>query len=205
MGYYDLVGKTFTSVVQDGDDAIRFKVGDTTAYSLLHTQDCCESVSIEDVCGDLSDLEGTEILEASESSEHDDSVESGTWSFFKFRTRKGYVTVRFYGSSNGYYSESASLYPHLSEEEMEKLFPTKPKVEEPLPIPKTRKAKADTRKVFQLRVLRLAGWHLKDFKKLENALKTAMRDTGLEYHEAEFRLSNDYNKEEESLDYQKDI
>lgn len=113
----DLQGLVFDSVTRKdyhGYDAIYFENAEKT-FILVHIQDCCEYVYIDDIVGDLEDLVGVEILSAEESysynegekaSEHDESY---TWTFYKFATQKGRVTVKFYGSSNGYYSESASV------------------------------------------------------------------------------------------------
>jgi len=109
----DMIGKTFTSVVEDGDSLV-FKSDDGWKFTFEHMQDCCESVSIEDVSGDLSDLIGTPLLVAEERDLRAPPLyagaESYTWTFYSFRTIKGTVDVRWYGSSNGYYSESVDFF-----------------------------------------------------------------------------------------------
>ena len=109
----DMIGKVFTSVTQDGYEMVF--ANETERYTFVHHQDCCESVSIDDVVGDLADLVGTPILMAEEVSgeapvEFDESNhECVEWTFYKFATIKGYVDVRWFGESNGYYSTSVGL------------------------------------------------------------------------------------------------
>ena len=109
----DMVGKVFTSVRNENTELVFENA--TERFVFFHQQDCCEHVSIEDVCGELQDLVGEPLLMAEEvegqtpvdfdEAEH----ESVTWTFYKFATRKGYVDVRWLGESNGYYSEGVSL------------------------------------------------------------------------------------------------
>ena len=106
-----MVGKVMVSVENIDDEVLCFIDSDGVKYEFYHEQDCCESVTINDICGDLNDLVHSPILVAEEVtgvgfeplSSYDESF---TWTFYKFSTIKGSVTVRWYGASNGYYSES---------------------------------------------------------------------------------------------------
>lgn len=103
-------GMTFDIVSgNQNSDEIVFK-NEYGQFKFYHRQDCCESVRVEDITGELSDLVGSPLLLAEESSsESKESCESGTWTFYKFATIKGYVDIRWLGESNGYYSESVDL------------------------------------------------------------------------------------------------
>lgn len=111
-----LLGKTLTHCVgRKGEDEIRFVTTDGETYVLYHCQDCCESVVVEDICGELSDLVGSPITQAEEVGNEPDPgkpgeyTESWTWTFYRLSTMKGQVVIRWLGESNGYYSESVSF------------------------------------------------------------------------------------------------
>lgn len=114
----ELKGHTLTaiSIYREDDDEIRFHRSDGKTVLMHHHQDCCECVVIEDVDGDLSDLVGSEILEAEEAWREKSEEElnsywddSATWTFYKLGTKNGSVSIRWLGESNGYYSESVDI------------------------------------------------------------------------------------------------
>ncbi len=147
--FANMLGRKMSSVEVTADnDMMIFLSDDGWRFSFYHSQDCCESVSVEDVCGDLSDLVGSPLVMAEEVSNQDREerltrlsemttlcvedleaeqkacernepnlgltvphvdADSYTWTFYRFATAKGNVTVRWLGVSNGYYSEGVTF------------------------------------------------------------------------------------------------
>lgn len=111
-----LKGKVLESVNILGDTEIIFTTTDGEQYRMYHQQDCCESVTIDDINGDLQNLIGSEILEAEERVSYDEKTdsddyydESNTWTFYRLATINETVIIKWWGTSNGYYSESVDF------------------------------------------------------------------------------------------------
>lgn len=114
--FSSLLGKTLMNVTVDKDnDSITFTTDTNEVFKLEHTQDCCEHVYIESITGDIADLLNVPILSSEHvssdnHSDYDCTEDSTTWTFYKLATIKGYVDIRFCGTSNGYYSESVDFF-----------------------------------------------------------------------------------------------
>ena len=111
--FEDLKGRVLSKVVNLDGYELHFHLTEDHYVRMYHMQDCCESVYIEDIVGDLDDLVGTPLLLVEEVSNYDgeskEYSESETWTYYRFRTIKGSVDIRWYGESNGYYSESVDI------------------------------------------------------------------------------------------------
>lgn len=104
-----LIGEIITEIegAKEGSEEIRFTLENGNILRMYHEQDCCEYVRVEDIGGNIEDLIGKPILLAEEVTNEGD-LEWGdtcTWTWYHFATIKGYVTIRWFGESNGYYSE----------------------------------------------------------------------------------------------------
>ncbi len=106
----ELKNHIFTLVENRDNAELIFTRNDGRVFMFYHEQDCCESVSITDINGNLDDLVGeplrlVQVAIASPEQDYDHE----TWTFYKFGTIKGFVDVRWEGLSNGYYSESVDF------------------------------------------------------------------------------------------------
>ena len=88
-----------------------------------HIRDCCESVCVEDIWGEIEYIIGSLIMLAEESSSSQDPEDykseseyrdSFTWTFYRVGTINGAVVIRWLGEPNGYYSESVEFWQSAS-------------------------------------------------------------------------------------------
>lgn len=107
----ELLGYTIIKVEMLDDYCIKFYRDDGAVVKMEHHQDCCESVRIVDVSGELSQLTGlvveAEAVTNDEYKEESDQLyydEDYLWTFYKIGTVNEFVCIRWLGTSNGYYS-----------------------------------------------------------------------------------------------------
>jgi hypothetical protein len=104
-----LIGATVVEIIggEVTSEDMRFKLSDGRVAHFWYEHDCCASCNIEDIIGDLDDLIGSPLVEAEEISSANEpapeDADSYTWTFYRFSTVKGTVTIRWLGESNGYY------------------------------------------------------------------------------------------------------
>lgn len=114
MNWHDLIGQTITEIsapIGDAEILIRTAQGGIRAF---HEVDCCESVDLMRVDGDVETLIGGVVTMAEDDTgcvppdwaEKAYEGESVTWTKLTLGTASGSVHFWVCGSSNGYYSET---------------------------------------------------------------------------------------------------
>ena len=113
MGIESLQGLIMKRIngMEINSELIEFVTDDDRRFIMWHEQACCEHVCLEDVVGHASDLIGHPILIAEVRATPDQETDSGDekWTFYTIATVKGTVDLRWYGTSNGYYSIDVSF------------------------------------------------------------------------------------------------
>ncbi|USV40918.1 hypothetical protein [Xanthomonas phage BUDD] len=114
----DMVNRKIVRV-EKTSDRIDFHTECGKHFVMFHQQDCCESVYIDAIDGDLQQLVGGVIRYAEVNTNSDTSREydSVTWTFYRIRSEHEFIHITWRGSSNGYYSERVSFVRVLSKEE----------------------------------------------------------------------------------------
>lgn len=136
-----LIGKTITKIesvydcysdnrkngVERDAKSIIFTMDDGTVLEMSHSQIGCEDVSVEDIIGDIQCLIGSPLTQA-ETVYQEEWENYSAWTFCKFATVKGYVTIRWYGECEGYYSVDVSY--RYYDENRNTLFEWNPYIED---------------------------------------------------------------------------
>lgn len=115
--FSDLKGEIIKRVIglTIGSQEVSFLCQSGKLFRMYHSQDCCERVELVDVVGEASNIVNgkpvnlaEEVSNAKASYEEVDA-ESYTWTFYNIQAGECMVTLRWLGTSNGYYSESVDF------------------------------------------------------------------------------------------------
>lgn len=115
-----VLGRTITRItgLKIDSDTVKIFFGDEARLEMYHDQYCCEMVRIVDIIGDVEDIIGSPLTMFEEVTQSNEELareyteylnDEHTWTFYKLATIKGYITIRWLGESNGYYSEKVTL------------------------------------------------------------------------------------------------
>lgn len=118
--YTEFSGKTIQEIMgcKKHSDEVTIKFTDGSCLKFYHQQDCCESVHLEDFDTEPEYLINTNIISIEERKYSDsenaveplnDWDESYTWTFYIIKTSKFTMWMRWYGTSNGWYSETVDI------------------------------------------------------------------------------------------------
>lgn len=106
----ELIGKSF-EVKNIDNERLVFENSDAI-YTFFHKQDCCEEVRIDDIVGDINDIENSPIIRCEERNQqiNSSSYDELLYTFYEFSTIKGSTTIVWKGRSNTFYSVSVNRY-----------------------------------------------------------------------------------------------
>lgn len=106
------VGEIFYKIDYDREDnKLEFYSNNGYKYIMFHEQDCREEVFIDDIVGELEFLIDSIIIKSEEAvCKNKNKLGTETCTFYHLATSKGYVTLRWFGSSNGYYCEEVDIF-----------------------------------------------------------------------------------------------
>lgn len=116
--------KSITGLHQTSESVI-ITFEDGSYLEQRHSQDCCETVFVEQVDGNPNKHIGAiahELIEKVLTKDEMDPAdlpeytESITATFYTLKTSKGYLDWRWYGESNGYYSEDVDCIFKLNKD-----------------------------------------------------------------------------------------
>ena len=118
-----LKNRTIKAIVTDHEEFIIFVLGDNEVVMMNHGQNCCETVHIEDINGDLNHLLDTPLLRAEVKSTGNTETSCGyeQYTFYTLATISGYVDLRWYGESNGCYSIEVDV-DNISVDRLQKIL-----------------------------------------------------------------------------------
>lgn len=111
---------TIHNVTITGNDTVILTLDNEVHFVLTHERDCCETVEVCDTDNDdfksLRELVGSKLISIEEVVGVDCSDEppcfvdvSSTWTFYNIKTTTDVVQLRWFGTSNGYYSEQVDV------------------------------------------------------------------------------------------------